>query len=223
MDDKEIPEKEKGERKSPIQKTKKIVLPKEQARIEWRKYVNLLKTRKDKHLRIMREAMYYAKKGKELIDVFEVMKAGKLNSNNEPRLAIARASLNTVYFQKQDEGRGTFGGKLYYDRSIEYHKTNITFLDKTFNIHWERTIDANGKLTWEIKDKILKTKVPMIPAELMPEGDLENYYILWEVKEWEKLPEPKDPFLLKRISENLFVILGKWEITELERAVIGGL
>jgi hypothetical protein len=67
------------------------------------------------------------------------------------------------------------------------------------------------------------TKVPIIPAELMPEGSLTNYYVLWEVKEWEELPEPKDPYLLKRISENLFVVLGAWEITDLERAIIGGL
>ncbi|KKL76663.1 hypothetical protein LCGC14_2042670 [marine sediment metagenome] len=57
----------------------------------------------------------------------------------------------------------------------------------------------------------------------MPEGDLKNYYILWEVKLWEILPEVKDPFLLKRISQNMFVILGAWDITELERAIIEGL
>jgi len=51
---------------------------------------------------------------------------------------------------------------------------------------------------------------------------LSNYYILWESKEWEDLPETKDPFLLKRLSENLFVILGSWDLTDLEQSIIRG-
>ena len=122
-------------------------------------------------------------------------------------------------FEKKDEGTGRFGVSTGWDNSVEYQKDNVNLPGKTFNIHWERKGDSE----WQIKDKLLKTKVPIIPVELLPDGDLKNYYILWEAGDWESLPPPKDPFLLKRISENLFVILGSWDVTELERSIMRGL
>jgi hypothetical protein len=207
----------KKERRSPIQKVNKILVPKEQAKKDWKKYCELLKKRKDKHLKIMKESMYYAKQGKALINIFEVMKEAGLSSKKEPRMAIARADFREVQFEKEDTGAGMFCMGDRWDRS------NISLPQNVFKIAWERLPNTDGTPSWQIKDKELKTKVPIIPAELMPEGDLKNYYILWEVKNWEVLPEAKDPFLLKRISENMFVILGAWEITELERAIIDGL
>lgn len=210
-------EEKKPERKSPIQKVAKILVPKEQAKEEWKKYCQILKKRKDKHLKIMKEAMYHAKKGRLLLDVYEAMKKAGINSNKEPRLAIARADSKEVRFEKQDEGAGVFdmGGGIYG------YSDDVKIPQKTFKVHWERE-DGEQESSWRIKNKQIKTKVPIVPADLMPEGDLKNYYIIWEVKTWEQLPETKDPFLLKRISENLFVILGAWEVTELERAIIGG-
>ena len=32
----------------------------------------------------------------------------------------------------------------------------------------------------------------------------------------------RDPYLLRRINENLFVVLASWDLTELERAVMEG-
>lgn len=210
---------EKKKNKSPIEKISQIFIPEEQAKIEWKKYNELLKKRKDKHLQIIKQAMYFAKQGKTLIDIYETIKKGGLNKNNEPRLAIARADLHEVYLEKQDTGTICFNMKRG-----DYSKDNVTLPQKSFNIQWERQKNNDGtEDRWRILNKELKTKVPIIPAEIMPNGDLSNYYVLWEVKEWEKLPEIKDPFLLKRISENMFVILGAWDITELERAIIGGL
>lgn len=217
----EMETEKKVERKSPIQKVEKIIIPEEQAKVEWKRYCELLKKRKDKHLKIMKESMYFAKQGKALINVYDVMNKSGLNKNNEPRLAIARADINEVRFEKLDTGSGSFLMEHGWNRSG--WSTDVHLPQKIFKVQWERNLRADGTPNWQIKDKEFKTKVPLIPAELMPEGDLKNYYILWEVKLWETLPEPKDPFLLKRISENMFVILGAWDITELERAIIEGL
>ncbi len=211
-------------RKSPIQKVTKITIPKEQAKEEWKKYCELLKKRKDEHLRILKESMYYAKQGKSLINVYEAIQKAGLNTNNEPRFAIARADLKEVRFDKRDTSSGCYKmGEGNWRNASEYN-CDVDLPQNTFKTHWERKEgEESNTSSWAIKDKEIKTKVPIIPALLMPEGDLKNYYILWEVKTWEKLPEVKDPFLLKRISENMFVILGAWDITELERAIIGGL
>ncbi len=215
MEEKEIVKEDKVKRKSPIEKVDKIFIPEEQAKAEWKIYCDLLKKRKDEHLRILKDSMYWAKQGKALINVYEAIQKAGLNKNDEPRFAIARADLTTVKFEKRDTSSGR------YIMNDAWDKTNVELPQKTFKVEWNRPEGSTSP--WEIYNKELTAKVPIIPALLMPEGDLKNYYILWEVKEWEKLPEVKDPFLLKRISENMFVILGAWDITELERAIVGGL
>jgi hypothetical protein len=190
-------------------------MPKEQAKEEWKKYCEVLKKRKEKFLKVMKDAYFQMKEGNELIDIYKVMKQTGLNENNQPKLAIARADLKFVYFIKQDEGAGFFSAER---TNWGGQKDNVALPQNTFKVHWER-IDGQ---TWNIKSKELKTKVPIIPIEILPEGNLQNYYILWETNEWEELPETKDPLLLKRISENLFAILGSWDLTELEQSIISG-
>ncbi len=194
----------------------KIKMPKEQAKEEWKKYVELLKTRKEKYLETMKKAHYEMKKGNELIDVYKVMQQVGLNEENEPKLAIARADIKEVIFKKRDSGTGTFEMEEGWNRSG--WKTDVELPQDTFKIHWER----EGESTWKLEKEKIRTKIPIIPAELVPEGDLKNYYILWEPLEWQELPETKDPILLKRISQNLFVVLGSWDLTELEQSIIRG-
>ena len=206
----------------PEEKVDEIVkhkMPKDQAKEVWKKYCEVLRTRKDKFLKIMKDAHYQMKEGRELIDIYEVMKKFGLSEKNEPVFAIARADIPEVLFEKRDEGTGRFGVDKQWNSEVTWTKDNVTLPDKTFDIHWAR----EEKSQWTIKDKLIKTKVPIIPVELLPEGDLKNYYILWEVVNWESLPLPKDPILLKRISENLFAVLGCWDVTELERSVMRGL
>lgn len=197
----------------------KIKMPKEQAAEEWKKYVILLKTRKEKYLETMKKAHYEMKKGNELIDVYKIMQQAGLNEENEPKLAIARADINEVIFCKRDSGTGRFEMEEGWNR--KGWKTDVELPQNTFKIHWERK-DGSSQASWNIKKEKIKTKVPIVPVELMPDGDLKNYHILWEPLEWQELPETKDPILLKRISQNLFVILGSWDLTELEQSIIRG-
>ncbi len=209
-----------GKPEEKIEKIEKIKMPKEQAKEEHKKYCEALKTRSDKFLKVMKNAMYQMKEGRELIDVYEVMKKFGLSEEDKPVFAIARADITEVYFEKLDEGSGSFQMEQGWNR--KGFSTDVILPQKIFEIHWDR-VNEKSNMAWNIKDKRIKTKVPIIPVELLPEGDLKNYYILWEVVDWEDLPPPKDPILLKRISENLFVVLGCWDVTELERSVMRGL
>lgn len=207
--------------KSPIESVKKILIPEDEAKAEWKKYCELLKKRQDRHLKIMKDSFYHAKEGRALINIFEVMKKGGLNEKHEPKLAIARADIHEVVFKKRDTGTGTFEMEQGWNR--KGWNTDVELPQETFNIQWPREMENGVESRWRVDKEKIKAKVPLIPAELMPEGDLKNFYVLWEVKEWSKLPEPKDPFLLKRISQNLFVVLGAWDLTELEIAIMDGL
>lgn len=64
----------------------------------------------------------------------------------------------------------------------------------------------------------LTSPVPHIPPDCRPKFGLNNYHILFEVKEWKSYPV--DPFLLRRISGMLFVVEAEWELTELEASLL---
>lgn len=198
----------------------KITMPREAAKEAWKCYNVILQTRKEKYLKDMKSAMFAMKEGHELIDIYKVMEKAGVNKFYQPRLAIARADWREVFFRKRDEGRGTFAAD-----NNGWHTSSdgsVSLQPKTF-MNWLRQRDATGKeSTWSIDKESIKTKTPVIPAHLFPEGKLESYYVLWEPKTWEDLPETKDPLLLKRITENLFVILAAWDVTELEQSVING-
>lgn len=197
-----------------------IQMPKEIAEQEYKKYLKFVKERQDKRIDEMKRCLYEMKKGCKLIDIHKVMEHAGLNKNWQPKLAIARADWKQVFFVKQDEGRGYFSPRSDNTwQKDEYDNEKIEINKNTF-MEWKREVGKDGKATWQIEKKAIKTKVPLIPVDLIPEGNLDNYFILWEVMQWEDLPQTKDPLLLKRISENMFAILGAWDITPLEQAIL---
>ena len=206
----------------------KIQMPKERAKEEWKLYNALIKKRHDEYLKDMKNCMFQLSQGKALIDINKVMEKAGLTKNYEPKLAIARADWSEVIFMKKDSGRGFFSHnqKNWYVKS----DGDIDLPPETF-AQWLRVQDditmtdktvRKADRKWEIQKQNIKTKVPIIPVQLMPEGKLSGYYILWEVDNWEELPKRDDPLLLKRITENLFVILSAWDVTELEQSIISG-
>lgn len=202
----------------------KITMPVEQAKEAWKSYNTLLKKKKEKYLQDMKAAMFELKKGNELLDIYLVMKNVGLTGEFLPKLALARADWVRCVFRKEDTGRGTF---QHTESTWDHPKKKDGFVSlpaETFTKHWPRAKRADGTdNAWEIADPFAKTKIPLIPPHLMPDDDLKNYYILWEVDEWQTIPKADDPLLLKRITENLFVIIGAWDVTKLEQSIIRGM
>lgn len=197
----------------------------EDAEKSYKDYLEAVKGRKEKYLEDLKKVYYNLKQGRKVIDVFKAMETAGVNEKGEPRLAISRAGFAHVVFRKQAVGSGTFGSNFNESwGGFEGLASEQVILPSGTFPNWEMKKDSEGKSsTWDIlKDKI-KTKVPVIPAHLLPNGKLESYYLLWEAKEWDELPQTKDPFLLRRLSSNLFVVLAEWELTAIEQAVIRGL
>jgi len=190
-----------------------ITMPKEQAQKEWKNYREVLVRRQEKYLMQMYECLSHMRRGRKLLDVFEAIKKAGLNEKQEPRLAIARADFKRVYFHKQDDGRGFYSDSV---STYGWRKDKIVDLPENTFDDWMR--DENG---YSIKEpRRLETKVPIIPPQFLPRGKLSNYFVLWEVKDWKAVP--KDPILLKRLTNNLFAVLAVWNLTPLEQAIIKG-
>ncbi len=199
---------------------KEFDIPVEKAEKAWKQHLELLKTRKDEGVKILKEAYYHAKKGRKVIDIYQAMQSAGLDKDGWPNLAICRADGKEACYQRRAKGGG-----LFHHVDLNHWQTrggnrNSVFIPKeTFMdlpiTHYE-THSANHRYAI----------VPTIPAVHYPDGQLERYYILWEVEKWHEkttIPVPPvDPFLLKRLSRNLFAVLAEWDLTELERAVIRG-
>lgn len=67
--------------------------------------------------------------------------------------------------------------------------------------------------------KDFSTPTPVIHPGIRPKGSLDNYAILWEPEGWTRVARPAgDPYLLNKISDDLYAVLGSWDLTELEVA-----
>ena len=199
---------------------KEFDIPKEKAYKAWKKHVSLLKTRRDEGLEILRGAYYHASRGHKIIDIYQSMQNAGLDKNGWPQLAICRADGQEACFHRRGEGAG-----LFHQEDLDHWRTrggnrNSVLLPKgTFmDLPIEGYPNQSNNYRYAI--------IPTIPAEHHPTGQLERFYILWEVEQWHKRSQipipPIDPFLLKRLSRNLFAVLAEWDLTPLERAVIKG-
>lgn len=193
----------------------------EEAKEEYLKYKEAIKDRKEKQYEDIKKVYLALSKGNKVIDIFDAFKRTGVNKDGEPKLSICRADYKTVLFEKESLGGGVFFGS----GKEKWLKESISVPSGTFP-NWEMKKDEHGNPKtgwWDIIRQKIETGVPIIPAHLLPNGKLENYHVLWEVKDWhEPIPPKRDPFLLKRISSNLFSVLAEWDVTDIERAVLRG-
>ena len=183
------------------------------AKVEWKEYCKVLKenTIDDKeymrYYKTLKNSLYYLSKGKMILDLTESMRLAGLNEKGQPRLAIVRADAPKCYFD-WNYGTARFAAKSWGNSKSEL----FSFDRAVFGV-------TNRPNTDDVS-----APTPKIPARFLPKNGLWNYFILWEVDEW-TLESPKDPMLLKPLtgSDNLFVVLAHWELTELERSVLRGM
>lgn len=198
----------------------KIEISKEKAKEIYGDYLEAVKTRKEKYLQDLKQVYYHLSKGNPVLDIYEVFKKSGVNESGEPKLAICQADARECYFRKRELGSGTFSRFKDWGKAESVSLPSNTFPD------WPRGMIkkewGEGEIEGILRREV-KTTVPIVPAHLLPTGKLDNYYILWEVSEWNEVPIVADPFLLKRINDNAFIVLAEWDLTEVEQAVIRGL
>jgi hypothetical protein len=142
-------------------------------------------------------------KGTRVLDIRRVMQLVGLRPDGYPKLAICRSHLVKCRVQMYSNGVAEFD-----DDSWQPSKRNTVRLQEdTFPRY-------NGYR------KNATTLVPLVPPQLRPKHKIENYHTLWEVEEWKPVP-PRDPMLLRHLGGYLYAVLAVWDLTDLERAVLG--
>lgn len=157
--------------------------------------------------------------GKRILDLRETLKQAGLDNDLRPRLAIARADQPHVWFTNSSANRWCYADREYVHRPALSSGKAIVM---PVGIYPQ--IDGRGWVDHPTERRKsygrLRAAVPPIPAQFRPiDTALQGLHILWEAV-WEPLP-PRDPILLKRIGAYLYAVLAQWDLTELERAVLG--
>lgn len=177
-----------------------ITIPKEEAIEKLQEYRNIAVSKRRDEDADFRRMFRAASKGYPLIDVSRAFQSTGLNEKGQPKLAMARADWEICWWHRWDRR---------FSNSRRYYKAN-SFRVPEIAWDWNRAVQ-NGDLS---------VPVPFVPPAIRPEGDMNKFWILFEVQNWTEYPA--DPFLLQRVSGWLYAVIGEWELTELERSLLSG-
>lgn len=182
-----------------------ITMLRQQAQQAFREYREAFRKYGEKRDRALMHGYKALAKGKQVIDLAEVMKAAGIDANRRPLLAVGRADATEIWLRRSSDGSAAF----WMDRWPTWRATRrcVSLPPGTFT--WNHQSPASLSEA--------RATVPLIPARYRPANVLSNYHLLWEA-DWEDVP--RDPMLLRRLDGMLFAVLAVWDLTELERAVL---
>lgn len=181
---------------------------KEAAAAKWHEYAQAFKKTRDPIYGDLKKVYNQIKNGNVVIDIFTAIQGGGVREGNQPNLAIAKAVGKKVFCRYYGDGSVNFCNGDEWKRPM---KADVVL---------KKCLPAWNK-KWDGASVRLQAPVPIIPPRLRPAILTDDYYILWEVDTWTPLPS-RDPYLLKRITSNLFVVCAAWDLTDIEMAVMAG-
>jgi len=144
------------------------------------------------------------------INIDKFINAGGVYKNGAPKLGFARAYWETVTVEKGNNGHWCFVGMVTRKQGRVLHRV--------LDLHGRKYIRIEQRLGLRafFSASTHQTLVPFCPPQIRPKGDLSDYFVVWEAKNWEPVPRPIDPYLLKHLHGNLYGIVATWDLTELE-------
>ncbi len=178
---------------------------------KWRLYNEAVKLTDLPIYKDLKKVYAQLKGGQTILDIHDVFKRSGVRENFHPKLAIAQASAKEICCRYNRDGNLAF----LHDNGWRVRKNDIYIPDCMPKIPTEI---LGNQYTTTLQ---LKAPVPLVPPQFLPKKLTKNHFILWEVETWTKVP-PSDPYLLRRITNNLFVVLAAWDLTPIERAAMKG-
>jgi hypothetical protein len=146
----------------------------------------------DKHDMEIERVYRAISRGKTVISARNAIQRAGRDEQGRPRLAISRADARAFRCSVERSGRARF-----------------------FN--WSTRWNIEAQLSSHDSYLDLTSVLPRIPPKYRPKNALYKYWILWEA-DWQAMPT--DPYLLRRLGEDAWIVLAAWELTPVEVAVL---
>lgn len=184
---------------------------------EWDEKRRLLRVERRKTDEAIMAGYRLIAEGKQIIQLSDAIKQGGEDQQHRPRLAVARADEKRVRCWRRNDGSVSFRGQTgrnYSNHTDPRTATSHALPAGTF----ERVSDFGpSRFGGNVTTLDLEAIVPLIPPRFRP-AQLERYHILWEA-DWKAVP--RDPALLRALGGDLYAVVAVWDLTDIERAVLG--
>lgn len=181
----------------------KLVVPKAEASRLHREYKQhrAFQTEMDREI----ERTYrLISQGKVVIQARESIRVAGLGTDGYPKLALCRADAKECRVDMYANGEC----RMYAD----YSGWRAPRADS------KRVMLPPGTFPGRTSSGSARGIVPLIPVHLRPRTALDAYHILWEA-EWKRIV-PRDPYLLRRIGGDMWLVVAAWDLTDVERAAM---
>lgn len=181
--------------------------------------VRVEKTRIEKEDEMLKEAYRELSRFQTVINIHTAISRTGLNDKRLPKLAVCRADAERCFIRAENvKGQRVlrFGMGPNFYRAKADTVVNVSIPESMY-----RPLD---NWSWRREQKFpqldsVSARVPVVPPEHRPANeDLKDYFILWEAV-WDHTA-PIDPFLLKQVNENFYVVVAQWDLSELERTLL---
>lgn len=198
-------------------------MPKDEALKSFHVYREAVQRSRSAADRSIMQAYKALSEGLGVLNLAAVMKqAGVDPVTWKPRLAIMRADMPQVFFKRGNSGSGyfSFSNRYYLQRrnkSVATARQQFVLPQETFASPKPFSARPNDYHHVQV------APVPPIPPQFRPADAYSKYCILWEVNEWTALAPPDDPMLLKPIGAGLYAVVAHWDLSPIEKIVLGGL
>lgn len=188
------------------------------ARRKYAEYLHAVKQRHCAEYEALKNAYRELSRGKQVIDLHDAIASAGVDHLARPRLAAIRSDARLCYFHWARSGR-RYAPVFSTDRFVGYvGRPERSRVCNKVVLDVDAFAVADATRQWHAQHSAHRAVVPTIPPSLLPAGNLSRYVTLWEA-DWERIPT--DPMLLRALGKGLYVVLAQWDLTPLERAVLG--
>lgn len=207
-----------------------IQVPKAEAESKLREYRRRVHAKADSEYARIREAYEAAASGKPLLVLSQVMEQSPRDQRGRPMLAVARADRRQVRVTAStnfDTFSVAFrwgGNQPKRDAEIAVARPLPPELTNYRSVMVQKNGGEKAASYWHGVNAEGFSLIPITPPDVARGHDLSRRFVLWEVEQWadqviDSRPD-RDPYLLERLGDDLYAVVGEWDLTPLEQAIM---